>query len=36
MVGHLGGFGLLWIVQFMLLDRVLFARRPASLDSHRR
>ena len=26
LVGHLGGWGLLWIVQFVLLDRVLFAR----------
>jgi putative flippase GtrA len=26
LVGHLGGFGLLWILQFVLLDRVLFAR----------
>ncbi len=25
LVGHLGGFGLLWIVQFVVLDRVLFA-----------
>jgi len=27
LVGHLGGFGLLWIAQFVILDRVLFARR---------
>jgi putative flippase GtrA len=27
LIGHLGGFGLLWILQFVLLDRVLFARR---------
>lgn len=26
LVGHLGGFGLLWVGQFFLLDRVLFAR----------
>ncbi|MEP6624602.1 MAG: GtrA family protein [Acidimicrobiia bacterium] len=26
LAGHLGGFALLWIVQFVLLDRVLFAR----------
>lgn len=26
LVGHLGGFGLLWVGQFLLLDRVLFAR----------
>ncbi|MGZ4676478.1 MAG: GtrA family protein [Acidimicrobiia bacterium] len=25
--GHLGGFGLLWIVQFVVLDRFVFARR---------
>ena len=24
--GHLGGFGVLWILQFVLLDRVLFHR----------
>ena len=28
LVGHLGGFGLLWIVQFVVLDRLVFARRP--------
>lgn len=27
LVGHLGGFGLLWVAQFVILDRVLFARR---------
>ena len=26
LVGHLGGFGLLWVVQFVILDRILFAR----------
>jgi putative flippase GtrA len=26
LVSHLGGFGALWILQFVLLDRVLFAR----------
>ena len=26
LVGHLGGFGLLWVVQFVVLDRVVFAR----------
>lgn len=30
LVGHLGGFGVLWVLQFVLLDRVLFARSPAS------
>ena len=25
LVGHLGGFGILWVVQFVILDRVLFA-----------
>jgi putative flippase GtrA len=28
LVGHLGGFGLLWVAQFVVLDRVVFARRP--------
>ena len=28
---HLSGFGLLWIAQFVLLERVLFAHRPAPL-----
>ncbi|MCU1459005.1 MAG: hypothetical protein JWL73_3097 [Actinomycetia bacterium] len=27
LVGHLGGFGVLWVLQFVLLDRVLFARQ---------
>jgi putative flippase GtrA len=26
LTGHLGGFGLLWVAQFVILDRVLFAR----------
>lgn len=26
LAGHLGGFGLLWAAQFVILDRVLFAR----------
>lgn len=26
LMGHLGGFGILWVVQFIVLDRVLFAR----------
>jgi putative flippase GtrA len=25
LAGHLGGFGLLWVAQFVILDRVLFA-----------
>jgi putative flippase GtrA len=31
---HLSGFGLLWIAQFVLLERVLF-RRPSPLESPR-
>jgi putative flippase GtrA len=27
LAGHISGFGLLWVVQFVLLDRVLFAPR---------
>jgi putative flippase GtrA len=27
LAGHLGGFGLLWVAQFVILDRVVFARR---------
>jgi putative flippase GtrA len=27
LVGHLSGFGLLWVLQFVLLDRVLFGIR---------
>jgi putative flippase GtrA len=30
LVGHLGGFGVLWILQFVLLDRVLFATTSAT------
>ncbi len=29
LAGHLGGFGLLWVAQFVILDRVLFAVPPA-------
>ena len=32
LVGHLGGFGLLWVVQFIVLDRVLFARNSVTVD----
>ena len=31
---HLSGFGLLWVAQFVLLERVLF-RRPSALESPR-
>jgi putative flippase GtrA len=30
LVSHLGGFGALWILQFVLLDRVLFGRSPSA------
>jgi putative flippase GtrA len=30
LAGHLGGFGLLWVAQFVVLDRFLFARPVAS------
>ena len=30
---HLSGFGILWVAQFILLERVLFARRVGSLES---
>ena len=33
LVGHLGGFGLLWVVQFVVLDRVLFAAKPTIASS---
>jgi putative flippase GtrA len=32
LVGHLGGFGLLWAVQFVVLDRVVFARVPRTAE----
>jgi putative flippase GtrA len=35
LTAHLSGFGLLWIAQFVLLERVLFARRVESLDASR-
>jgi putative flippase GtrA len=31
LTGHLGGFGLLWIAQFVILDRVLFAPTPPAV-----
>ena len=30
LTGHLSGFGLLWVAQFIVLDRYLFARRTTS------
>jgi putative flippase GtrA len=33
LAGHLGGFGLLWVVQFVVLDRVVFARTPGAEPS---
>ena len=35
LVAHLSGFGILWIAQFLLLERVLFARRVGPLASPR-
>ena len=38
LTGHLGGFGVLWIAQFAILDRVVFATHSKSLppvDHHR-
>ena len=32
-IAHLSGFGILWVAQFILLERVLFARRVSSLES---
>lgn len=34
-VAHLSGFGILWVAQFVLLERVLFARRVGTLESPR-
>jgi putative flippase GtrA len=34
-VAHLSGFGILWIAQFVLLERVLFARRVGTLEPPR-
>jgi putative flippase GtrA len=36
LVGHLGGFGVLWVLQFVLLDHVLFARDPHDPDDDAR
>jgi putative flippase GtrA len=33
LAGHLGGFGLLWIVQFAILDRVVFSPRIVTPDA---
>ncbi len=35
LTAHLSGFGLLWVAQFLLLERVLFARRSGPLESPR-
>jgi putative flippase GtrA len=36
LAGHLGGFGLLWIVQFVVLDRLVFGQPDQSRPNHRR
>lgn len=36
LVAHLSGFGVLWIAQFILLDRVLFGRDAHRERTHRR
>ena len=36
LVAHLSGFGVLWIAQFILLDRVLFGRDAHRKRTHRR
>jgi len=33
LAGHLGGFALLWVVQFAILDRVVFARRVVTAEA---
>ena len=33
LAGHLGGFALLWLVQFAILDRVVFSSRIPAPDA---
>jgi hypothetical protein len=33
LAGHLGGFALLWVVQFAILDRVVFSSRIPAPDA---
>ena len=35
LTAHLSGFGLLWVAEFLLLERVLFAHRSGPLESPR-